>query len=338
MSVARDPIPVGKLPLPLLEKMLNAIPANDPNVLAGPGVGVDAAVIRFGSETLLFKTDPITFTAENICWYLITVNSNDIACMGGIPRYLLATFLLPEGKTGPALVEDLFSELFRACEAFGITLVGGHTEVTRGIDRPIAAGFMIGTLKEGDFIKPSGAEPGNLILLSKRIPIEAVSIIASERPDMLDLDPHTVERARRHIYDPGISILKEAALARKAGRVTAMHDPTEGGLATGLKELALASGCGLEVHADRIPVLDIAQKILPRFSIDPLGAIASGSLVVCCEEKSADAILTAWGKAGIEGSLIGRVTAGPERVLVENGIARPIPEFATDEITKIFSS
>jgi hydrogenase expression/formation protein HypE len=334
----KDILPVGKLPLPLLEKLLKTIPADNPDILAGPGIGVDAAVIRFGDQTLVLKTDPITFTSENISWYLITVNANDIACMGGTPRYLLATFLLPEGKTTPSNVESLFKDLENACVAGGIELVGGHTEITYGIDRPIAAGFMIGTLEGRDLIRPSGAKPGNVILLSKRIPIEAVSIIASEVPERLGLDEKTIREARGLLYHPGISILKEASIAREAGGVTAMHDPTEGGLATGLKELALAGRCGIEVYRDSIPVLELAEKILPRFSIDPLGTLASGSLVVCCEEQSSESILAAWRNNGIEGNLIGKITPGPEMILIENGISKPLPEFPADEITKIFHS
>ena len=332
------PLPMGKLPISLLEKLLGNIAGNDPNVLAGPGIGVDAAVVRIGNETLVLKTDPITFTSENIAWYVVTINANDIACMGGDPRYMLVTFLLPEKKTTSSLAESLFSDLRQACSSMNITLVGGHTEITHGITRPIAVGFMIGTLREGKFIRPSGARPGNAVLLSKRIPIEAVSIIAREASLGLDLDGRELEEARRIIFDPGISVLKEAGIARDHGGVTAMHDPTEGGIATGLKELAMASGCGIEVYREKIPILPVAARILPRFSIDPLGALASGSLVVCCEEECAQGIIKAWASSGIEGSIIGRITEKKELVLVQNGGRGALPEFAADEITKIFPS
>ena len=330
-------LPVGKLPLPLLERLLRSIPSSDPNILAGPGIGVDAAVVRFGEQTLVFKTDPITFTSENISRYLVTINSNDIACMGGIPRYLLVTFLLPAGSTTTASVEELFSDLRQACAAMDVALIGGHTEITYGIERPLAAGFMIGIMEEGTVHRSRGAGAGDLILLSKRIPIEAVSVIASEASHRLDIDAQTLAEARSLILDPGISILKEARIAWGLGGVTAMHDPTEGGLATGLRELALASGCGVEVYRDRIPVLPIAEKILPRFSIDPLGALASGSLVVCCEEHSAGGIIAAWAENGIEGSIIGRLTEDRDMVLVRDGARTGLPEFPADEVTKIFS-
>ncbi len=331
-----DILPAGKLPLKFLEKLLKRLPTSDPDVLVGPGIGVDAAVIRFGEQTLVFKTDPITFTSDKLPWYLVTINANDIACMGGIPRYLLVTFLLPEAKTTRPYVEKLFSELEEACEAFDITLAGGHTEITLGIDRPLAVGFMIGVARSGDLIMPSGAKPGDSVLLSKRIPIEAVSIIASEKGASLSLDSKSLQAARNLITEPGISIMKEAGIALSHGGVTAMHDPTEGGLATGLRELAAASGCGIRVYGDRIPVLEIAKRVLPQFSINPLGALASGSLIVCCEQSEAEGILAAWSQNGIEGTLIGEITASPEMILIENGTPRHLPEFVADEITKIF--
>ncbi|MCE5274289.1 MAG: hypothetical protein LLG43_04055, partial [Deltaproteobacteria bacterium] len=270
--MAEDILPLGKLPMALLGTLLKELPKDDPDVIVGPGIGVDAAVIRFGDQTLVFKTDPITFATDDIAWYLVTVNANDIACMGGIPKYLLVTFLLPQGTTTEETARELFVGLRKACEAGSITLAGGHTEITHGIDRPIAIGFMVGTLSGKGLVRSSGARPGDTILLSKSIPLEAVSLLAREVPGRVDLDTEDLEKARQLIYDPGISVVKEARIALEHGGVTAMHDPTEGGIATGLLEIATASGCGLEVHLEKIPVLDLARRILPSFSIDPLGA------------------------------------------------------------------
>ncbi|MBN2297997.1 MAG: hypothetical protein JXM72_05360, partial [Deltaproteobacteria bacterium] len=289
-------------------------------------------------QTLLFKTDPITFTSDNLAWYLVTINANDIACMGGIPKYLLVTFLLPEGKTTRESAEKLFSNLREACISYNITLVGGHTEITYGIDRPIAVGFMIGTLAGDNIIRTSGACPGNLVLLTKSIPIEGIAVMAQEKSDKLGLDSKSLEKARNLIYDPGISVLQEARIALAQGGVTAMHDPTEGGLATGLREIAAACGYGITVDKESIPILDLAKQILPRFAIDPLGVLASGSLLVCCEHASAQKIISAWKGNGIPGSVIGRITHEKDMVLVYEGKKEMLPEFAADEITKVLSS
>lgn len=330
-------LPLGKLPLSLLRSFLNELSVQDPDVLVGPGIGEDAAVIRFGEQTLVFKTDPITFAVDDIAWYLVTINANDIACMGGIPRYMLVTMLLPQGTTTPETAHGIFSGLKKACVSQGITLVGGHTEITYGLDRPIATGFMIGTLSEYGMVRASGARPGNAILLSKSIPLEATSLLAREMSGRLGLDEDILSRARELIYEPGISVVNEARIALAQGGVTAMHDPTEGGIATGLLEIATASGCGLEVIYESIPILDLSRTILGPLSIDPLGAIASGSLLVCCEEDSARKILTAWKEASIEGTIIGRITDSRDLTLIREGKPGPLPVFRVDEVTKVFS-
>ena len=336
--MADDVLPIGKLPVELLRQFLQGLPATHPDVVVGPGIGMDAAVIRFGEEHLVFKTDPITFATDDIAWYLVTINANDIACMGGIPKYLLVTFLLPQGATTPVSASAIFSRLKAACEAGGITLVGGHTEITHGIDRPIAVGFMIGTISGHGIIRSSGANPGDAILLSKGIPLEATALLAREFAHKLGLDENTLKKAQDLIYTPGISVVADARIALATGGVTAMHDPTEGGLATGLSELAGASGCGLEVYLERVPIIEHSKKILSVFSLDPLGALASGSLIVCCKPENAGAILAAWEEAGIFGALIGTMTALPDLILYRDGKPEPLPVFKADEITKAFSS
>jgi len=335
--MARNILPIGKLPVELLRKFLQELPGENPDVIVGPGIGVDACVIRFGKEQLVFKTDPITFATDDISWYLVTINANDIACMGGIPKYLLTTYLLPQGSTTPHGVQAIFSRLLKACAENGITLVGGHTEITHGIDRAIAVGFMIGTLSGHGVIRSSGAEPGDAILLSKGIPLEATSLLAREFAHRLDLGEEELNRARELIYTPGISVVKDAMVALEQGGVTAMHDPTEGGLATGLSELADASGCGVEVHREHIPFIDLSGRILGAFSMDPLGALASGSLLVCCRPHRAGKILAAWEKAGIPGGRIGSMTSSKRLVLYRGGMAEDLPVFQADEITKAFS-
>ncbi len=336
--MAEDMLPIGKLPVELLSQFLKELTTTNPDVIVGPGIGMDAAVIRFGQEQLVFKTDPITFATDDIAWYLVTVNANDIACMGGIPKYLLVTFLLPQGATTRDSAHAVFSRLKEACTANGITLVGGHTEITYGIGRPIAIGFMIGTVSGHGIIRSSGAKPGDAVLLSKGIPIEATALLAREFAGKLGLDEVTLKQAQNLIYDPGIGVARDARIALETGGVTAMHDPTEGGLATGLFELASASGCGMEVHLERIPLIALAEKILPVFSIDPLGALASGSLIVCCRPEYAGAILAAWGQAGICGANIGTITSSRGLILYRDGKQTPLPQFKTDEITKAFSA
>ena len=159
-------LPVGKLPAELLGRLLATYATSDPTVIVGPGVGGDAAAIDLGSTTLVVKSDPITFATESAARYLVDVNANDLACLGATPRWMMVTALLPPGTT-EALVESHFRELRDACLQRGISLVGGHTEVTSGLDRSILVGVLIGEAEGGRLLRPGGARPGDRLLLTQ---------------------------------------------------------------------------------------------------------------------------------------------------------------------------
>lgn len=279
-------LPVGKLDPKLLESLFSGYKITDPTVIIGPKIGEDAAVIDLGDIYLVAKTDPITFATDEIGWYLVCVNSNDIATMGAKPRWLLVTALLPEGKTTETLVRDIFSQITSACKQFDITLCGGHTEITYGLDRPILIGQMLGQVGKDKLVTNSGAKLGDDILLTKGIAIEATSIIARERGDLLlgrGYSRQYIEKARRYLREPGISVLKDAMIAVSIGGVHGMHDPTEGGLATGLWEMAKCSQLGMIIWYEKIYMFSESMDLCQEFGLDSLGVIASGALLIASE-------------------------------------------------------
>ena len=334
------PLQPGKLPPELLAALLTDAGTPDPRVLVGPRVGVDAAVLDFGDRLLVVTSDPITFAAEEIGWYCVQVNANDLAVMGATPRWFLATLLLPEGITEEG-VQGIFASLRRACRELGISLVGGHTEITGGLDRPIVCGHMVGEAERDELVRSDGARPGDRLLLTKAIPVEATSILARERRQELlarGWSAVALDEAAAVLHDPGISIVPEARLAVSLRAATAMHDPTEGGLATGLRELAGASGVGLRVYADRIPVDPRGAALCAAFGLDPLGAIASGSLLLTSPPERASALLAAYAQEGIRCAEIGEVVPATEGlVLSDGGREREMPVFARDEIARLWS-
>jgi hydrogenase maturation factor len=216
-----DSLPVGKLPSTLLEKFLGKIRIEDEQVLLGPTIGEDVAVIRLGDRLLVAKTDPVTFAADLIGWYAVNVNANDIATMGVRPRWFLATVLLPEGSTA-GTAEAIFDQILEACRVLEIAPVGGHTEITYGLQRPVVVGCMLAEAKNRPFITTSGARVGDDILLTKGIAIEGTAVLAREaRPNLLasGLDEDTVRRAANYLFQPGISVLKEALIASASAEV-----------------------------------------------------------------------------------------------------------------------
>jgi len=341
LSHLKDILPVGKLPPEMLARLLSQAPTGHERLLLGPGIGLDCAVVEFGSSLLVLKSDPITFATEEIGWYAVQVNANDIATTGAIPRWLLITLLLPEGNTTAQLVDQISQQVFGACREIGVTLVGGHTEITVGLDRPILIGTLIGEVDRQNLITPRGANPGDRILLTKGVPIEATAILAREFPHRLrqSLSQEEIDQARAFLRDPGISVLREARLAVQAGRVTAMHDPTEGGLASALWELAEASGHALMVDLAEVPIPPLSSRICQAFGLNPLAAIASGALLLTVDSHDASSIKRAIQTAGIPCAEIGEVQAGSS--LVWQRTAAGLTELyrpARDEIARVFES
>jgi hydrogenase expression/formation protein HypE len=336
-----DLLPAGKLPNALLDRLLRRFTADDPRLLVGPQMGVDAAVIDMGATCLVAKTDPITFASDAIGWYAVNVNANDIAVMGATPHWFMATVLLPAGQTTPALAETIYEQIAAACTALGVTLVGGHTEITVGLDRPIVSGVMLGEVAPARLVRSSNVQPGDHLALVGVIPIEGTALIAREKEaDLLarGFDSSLIRAAQRFLHDPGISVVRAARLAVESAAVHAMHDPTEGGLATGLWEMAQASGVGLEVDFDAVHIPQESQILCAAYGLDPLGVIASGALLVALPPEESGRLLAACRQAGLPAQLIGRATAhGGPLSARRGGAAVPYPQFAADEIARIFA-
>jgi hydrogenase expression/formation protein HypE len=335
----QDTIPIGKLPPGHLARLLAEHARPDPRLIVGARVGEDAAVIDMGDRYLVAKTDPITFATDEIGWYAVNVNANDVACAGGAPRWFLATLLLPEGKTDVALVDTIFAQMAEACAGLDVTLVGGHTEITYGLDRPVVVGQMLGEVAPDRFVATEGVRPGDDIILTKGVAVEATAIIAREKADELEraFDAEYLRRCQGFLHDPGISVVLDAQIAQAAGMVHAMHDPTEGGLATGLWEMAVAAGVGLEIDEAAIAVLPETAALCAQFGLDPLGVIASGALLIACSPSETETILAGLGSAGISAAAVGRAVERTEEcVLLRSNSRRPLPTFARDEITRLF--
>jgi hydrogenase expression/formation protein HypE len=331
--------PVGKLPIKTLERLLKRNKIKDPRVIVGPGIGEDAAVIDTGGPRyLIAKTDPITFTADQIGWYAVHVNANDIATKGARPLWYLATLLLPEDLTTEDLAEQIFQDTLKACKSIGVTLVGGHTEITNGLSRPIVIGQMLGEVDKERLVRTDGARKGDVIVLTKGIAIEGTAVIAREREEeMLQiLGAKTLTRCRNFMHQPGISVLKEALAAAECGHIHAMHDPTEGGLATALHEVARAAGVGLLVRAEAVPVFAETQAICNHYHLDPMGLIASGALLIIVAANQVKNLLSRLREERIPATIIGELTAKSKgvKLLAADGLC-DLPLYEQDELTKI---
>jgi hydrogenase maturation factor len=328
----------GKLDHDFLDYLLKKYTMRDDRVIVGSAVGEDAAVIDMGDRYLLAKTDPITFVTDQIGYYAVHVNVNDIVCMGGRPLWFLSTVLLPK-NADKGQTESIFQQIHETCRKEGITLCGGHTEVVCDLIRPVVVGQMLGEVEKDRLLKKENAREDDRLVLANGIPIEATSIIAREKSRELSelYAEDFVERCKALLYDPGISVRRAASIALENGDVRAMHDPTEGGLATALFELASAADLGIRVTFEDIPFVPEGKLLCDQFDLNPLGCISSGALLIVVSPESSNSIVSALLAADIPAADIGRMVSRDEGKILEIDAKKyRLPLFSQDEIIKIF--
>jgi hydrogenase expression/formation protein HypE len=336
-----SPLPVGKLPLELLGSLLSTLPAADKSVVVGPGLGRDAAVIDIDGTLLVIKNDPITFVSREAGVYLVNVNANDLACLGAIPRWMLVTALLPEGSCTPVEVSHLFDQLRDTCASLGISLIGGHTEVTAGVTRPLLSGTLIGIAGPRGLLYPGEARRGDRLLLARPAGIEGTALLALERAQELEAEygSEFVHRAQRILRDPGISVVSVARALLETGVVTSLHDPTEGGVATGVREIALASELGAVMNRQLVPLLEETRTIAVHFDLDPLGMLSSGTMLATVPAQQVDMVSRYCAESGINIAQIGKLTsAGSGFHLIDGNRMVDLPIFQTDEVSRALAA
>lgn len=308
----------GKVPPDVLtSRVFKHIARGHPDLILGPAIGQDASLIRIGARVVVASTDPITGSVEDIGWLSVHVNANDIATFGVEPKWFLSSIMLPLGFQ-PSDLEMIVRQMKEAASSLGIIVAGGHTEVTDEISKPIIAGFMLGETGEGQYVTSAGASAGDSIVMTKTVAIEGSAILAAEGADMLStgVAPDTIIRARK--LREQISVVKDGITAFKTGFVTAMHDPTEGGLANGIYELCEASGVGFQIERSLIPVDPATQEICDFLSIDPLELISSGTMLMTCKPENVVHVIGELEHVGIKACEIGSTASNSAMHVLED--------------------
>jgi len=346
MRENQNKFPIGKLKHKFLLRMLKNFVSDtqlkDDRVIMGSSIGEDAAVIDMGDNYLVAKTDPITFATDAIGYYAVNVNVNDVVCAGATPKWFQSTILLPKKLTDEDLIETIFKNIHDTCKSLGISVIGGHTEITSDLTRPIIVGSLLGEVEKDKLVLTSGAKTGDSIILTKGIFIEGTSIIAREKENILKDKGYSVEfieKCKDYLYNPGISVFKEALLANDNFKINSMHDPTEGGLFCGIAEMAIASNLGVLIEKTKINVLPEPIELSKVFSLNPYNTISSGSLLISIEEEFTADLINILTENGINSELIGNITSKKDNYLVIDDNNKKTRMFytETDEITKLLN-
>lgn len=333
---------IGKLPPSILESLVfSRIGVINDKVLVGPSIGEDAAIIDLGNDrVLVVHVDPITEAIERIGWLSVHIASNDIAVRGVKPEWFLSTILLPPTAAMEAL-DVITRQIDNALREINGMMIGGHTEVSPGIEKPIVVMTALGIGLRDEVVLTRGAKPGDYVLITKAVGLEGTAIIASDFKDKLlslGIEQSVLDEATRYFNE--ISVLREALALAKTKVASSMHDPTEGGLINGLIEIARASKCTIEIYEDKIPIRAPTKIICKALGLDPLKLISSGSLIATIRPNLMNKAVEVLKSAKIDFSIIGKVISEerPKVILHKaNGEIEEYSDYAQDEISKLWS-
>ena len=314
----------------LRKYVLPNLGVKDENLVEPADVGVDFAVLQGTNQYIIVSSDPITGVRRNIGWYAVNVNANDVATSGNRPRFMLNVILLSHSENNSSLAE-ITKEIDKACKILGISVIGGHTETTKGIKQTILV--MTAFTFASSYVSSKRAREGDVILMSKTAGLEGTSILAYEyRKSLSRFGEKMIENALKMVDQ--ISVVNEAEAAFKTGYVHAMHDPTEGGVLGGAYEMGVASKLGFIIDKNMIPVAQETKMISKALQIDPLKLISSGVLLLAVDPKGKEYVIEVLKSNGIEVNEIGNFISG-ERILLSNGRKLLVKESPIDELWRI---
>lgn len=326
-------LPLGKLPLNVLtDTVLKMTGASSNDVLTGPSAGGDFAVLKTKGGFLLVSSDPITGVSGNIGWYAVNVGANDIATSGNRPQFMQSVMLLPE-KVTEAGVLRIVRQVDSAAKSLGISVVGGHTEVTPGLDRPILAVTAFSFVDK--FVTSAEAREGDTILMTKTAGLEGTAVIAREAAKLgAELEKGLAKRAAA--LEGSLSVVDEAVTAFGTGRPAAMHDCTEGGVLGAVYEMSLASGLGFELEEKLVPVAPETRELSRKLRLDPLKLIGSGSLLISVGKGHEMEVLRAL-KPICRVTRIGKFTKKGRVLVRDDGSTERLSTAPTDELWRVLA-
>ncbi len=324
---------IGKLPNDILEKIvISNIKTKREEVLVGAAIGKDSAIVDFGEDVCVMSTDPITGATKDLGSLAIHISCNDVATSGAEPIGVLLTILAPPETTEDE-IESIMIDASRAAKEIKIEIIGGHTEITDGVNRIIISTTVIGKQKKSKIPSVEDIKVGDKVLVTKYVGIEGTSIIAKELEDKLR--DKIGEEGLKEAQNLGhmISVVKEGIICGKIG-VKYMHDITEGGVFGAVWEASKAINKGIKIKEDLIPVKDVTRKLGALLDIDIYRLISSGSMLIIADEKKAGEITVELYKNGINSTVIGEIIES-NVILEKDGNMVEIEPPTSDELYKV---
>lgn len=324
---------VGKIPEVVLKRsILKQIGRRRDEILVGPAVGEDCSVLTIHEdEVLVLSTDPITGTVDQIGTLAVHNTINDIASNGAQAIGIMVSILLPISAFESDL-KEMMKEMESVCKDLNIQIIGGHTEVSKAVNQPIITVTGVGKIKRNHMVKTAGAKAGQEIVMTKWTGLEGTAIIAKSKEEELlgRYNASFINGAKDMIRD--ISVVKEAEIASQYG-VSAMHDISEGGVFGALWELGVASNVGIQVDINKIPIRQETVEICEFYDLNPYKLMSAGSLLIVTDR--ANGLVDQLMEAKIPAKVIGQITGGKDRIIINDDEIRFVEPPKCDELYKV---
>lgn len=324
---------IGKIPNEILETIIiSNIDCKREEVLVGSGIGEDNSILDLGGDLCVLSTDPITGTSKGLGALAVNVSINDVASSGGDPIGVLLTILLPVEST-LADLEEIMVEAGKAARDLNVEIIGGHTEVTDSVNRPVITSTVVGRLKKENMPNKTKIEVGHKIIVSKKIGIEGTAIILGEKLEELRSFLSPEDLSRKNEFERQISVLREGKICGNLG-ANYLHDITEGGVLGAVWEGAKATGRNIKIDTSLIPIDDLTIRICKYYKIDPLKLISSGSMLIVASEDDYWEMKKALRDSDTDITIIGQVVEGREGIVLDEN-DNLIPSPGTDDLYKV---
>jgi hydrogenase maturation factor len=337
MKKDKNRLKIGKINPDIFEKFIfNRLGHKDKSVIVPPLTGVDASVIDIGNDKVLIVAEDPIFTIpgvplEMFGWFTVHIGASDVAVMGVKPKYMTYTLLMPPEMSENDL-KTIVDSIHEAAKELEMAIVGGHTGYYPGFTSPTIGGITVFSVSGKDgYVTPAGACPDDDVILTKGPAIETTAILSVVREkELLESYPADLV-AKAQLLAKQMTVVRDALTAMDAGGVTAMHDATEGGVLGGLFEVANASNVGMEIDELLFVYPEEVKMVCKAFSIDPLTAIAEGSLLITSKTEYSPKIIEGLSKAGIQASVIGKVKKNRNERTMKRRDGKRIPLSIPDQ-------
>lgn len=303
-----------------------------PEIIMGPRVGEDCSIGQFEQDELFsLSCDPITGAIKDIGSLAVNITANDLAASGAEPVGLMLTILLPTDASEEDL-RNIVKDVNTTCEALNITVMGGHTEVTPVVNQPVVCVTGIGKIKKNQHLSHKKVKIDQDIVMTKWAGLEGTAIIATEKEQELKAhyNHEFIEGAKT--LKQYISVIPESKIAQEHG-VVLMHDVTEGGIFGALWELAQSARKGVEVVLEHIPIKQETVEICEYFELNPYKLISSGSMLIITDDGHS--LVQKLLNNGIMATVIGKITEGNDRVVIQEETRRSLEPAKADELYKV---